>query len=139
MDDIKSMDFWDRLDEMILTKGFTRKAVAKDLGFSVGNFGSWKARGDFPTADKLAAIAGYLGTTVEYLLTGDYSRQWGLPPLVSSVVVDLLRLEDSDLRRIGTMIHALVADEEAGPPAQFHDVIPELKPLPGDLDARAQA
>jgi len=92
-----------------------------------------------PRADDSVAIASALGTTVEYLVTGDHPSYWHAPAHIALVVDDLLRLKQDDLRRIGTMIHALVADEEAEPPAQFHDVIPELKPLPGDLDARAQA
>ncbi len=70
------MDFMDRVDERIHEIGdpsINRKSLANDLQIPVGNFGSWKARHNFPTADIAVKIAKALRTSVEYLVTGDES------------------------------------------------------------------
>lgn len=52
-------------------KGVTPYRVAKDCGFSNVTLSDWKNKGQTPKADKLVKIARYLGTTVEYLMTGE--------------------------------------------------------------------
>ena len=56
--------------------------VAKECGFSNVTLSDWKNKGSTPRADKLIAIARYLGTTVEYLVTGETSEP--LPPVILS-------------------------------------------------------
>ena len=90
------MDFWSRMDEAISAAGKTRKGVAIELDFTVGNFGSWKSRGDYPKADVACKIAKHIGTTVEYLITGERKARYGLPPRVADIVEDLFRLDDQD-------------------------------------------
>lgn len=51
-------------------KGVTPYRVAKDCGFSNVTLSDWKNKGQMPKTDKLVKIAEYLGTTVEYLVTG---------------------------------------------------------------------
>ena len=57
--------------ELCVKKGVTPYRVAKDCGFSNVTLSDWKNKGQTPKADKLVKIARYLGTTVEYLMTGE--------------------------------------------------------------------
>lgn len=56
--------------------------VAKECGFSGVSLSDWKSGKSTPNADKLVKIARYLGTTVEYLVTGETSEP--LPPVALS-------------------------------------------------------
>ena len=53
------------------SKGITPYRIAKDCGFSNVTLSDWKNKGNMPKADKLVKIARYLGTSVEYLVTGE--------------------------------------------------------------------
>ena len=53
------------------SKGITAYRIAKDCGFSNVTLSDWKNKGNMPKTDKLVKIARYLGTTVEYLVTGE--------------------------------------------------------------------
>ena len=52
-------------------KNVTPYRVAKECGFSGVSLSDWKSGKSTPNADKLIKIARYLGTTVEYLVTGE--------------------------------------------------------------------
>ena len=56
--------------------------VSKATGISPSTFSDWKSGKSTPNADKLVKIARYLGTTVEYLVTGESSEP--LPPVMLS-------------------------------------------------------
>lgn len=55
-------------------RNVTPYRVAKECGFSNVTLSDWKNKGSTPRADKLIAVARYLGTTVEYLVTGETSE-----------------------------------------------------------------
>lgn len=63
-------DFWKRVDEELDYKGMNRKALSKEVGFSVGNVGKGMQLGSFPSADTAVKIAQVLGVSVEYLVNG---------------------------------------------------------------------
>ena len=63
-------------------RNVTPYRVAKECGFSGVSLSDWKSGKSSPRADKLVKIARYLGTTVEYLVTGETSEP--LPPVVLS-------------------------------------------------------
>lgn len=60
-------DFWKRVDEELDYKGMNRKALSKEVGFSVGNVGKGIQLGSSPSADTAVKIAQVLGVSVEYL------------------------------------------------------------------------
>ena len=62
-------------------KRVTPYKVAKECGFSGVSLSDWKSGKSTPNADKLVKIARYLGTTVEYLVTGESSD-----PLPSAIL-----------------------------------------------------
>ena len=63
-------------------RNVTPYRVAKECGFSGVSLSDWKSGKSTPNADKLVKIARYLGTTVEYLVTGETSDP--VPPVVLS-------------------------------------------------------
>lgn len=63
-------------------KRVTPYKVAKECGFSGVSLSDWKSGKSTPNADKLIKIARYLGTTVEYLVTGETSDP--LPSVILS-------------------------------------------------------
>ena len=63
-------DFWKRVDEELDYKGMNRKALSKEVGFSVGNVGKGIQLGSSPSADTAVKIAQVLGVSVEYLVNG---------------------------------------------------------------------
>lgn len=70
-------------------RNVTPYRVAKECGFSGVSLSDWKSGKSSPRADKLVKIARYLGTSVEYLVTGEDPAQ--LPQIVlSSDEEDLL-------------------------------------------------
>ncbi len=65
------MNFWQRVDSLLSYKNMTRKALASDAGFDVSNIGKGISNNNIPAADTAVKIAKILGTTVEYLVTGE--------------------------------------------------------------------
>ena len=63
-------------------RNVTPYRVAKECGFSNVTLSDWKNKGSTPRVDKLIAVARYLGTTVEYLVTGETSDP--LPSVILS-------------------------------------------------------
>ena len=68
--------------DLCVIKNVTPYKVAKECGFSGVSLSDWKSGKSTPNADKLVKIARYLGTTVEYLVTGESSEP--LPPVMLS-------------------------------------------------------
>lgn len=65
------MDFWERIDARIADIGTTRKAIAGEVGINANNFASWKTRHNYPSVAVVTKLAAALGTSVEYLVTGE--------------------------------------------------------------------
>lgn len=65
------MDFKDRLREEIEFKGLLGKEIAAQVGISYSTFLSYiDQRGVLPNVETAVKIAGVLGVSVEYLVTG---------------------------------------------------------------------
>lgn len=106
------MDFWERLDAAIDARGTSRKAIAQDLDFTVGNFASWKSRQNYPTADVVVKIARALGVSVEYLVTGsDASDPWLREH--ADFLRDCKLLEEAAAERFGVLERSARAEAEA--------------------------
>lgn len=62
--------FWERVDEELEYRGKTRKSLATEVGFNLGNIGKGIKLGSAPSADTAVKIANVLGVSVEYLVSG---------------------------------------------------------------------
>lgn len=63
-------DFWKRVDEELEYLGKNRTYLANKCEFSLTNFNLGIKRGSTPSAETAVKIAGVLGVTVEYLVSG---------------------------------------------------------------------
>lgn len=64
------MNFWERVEYLLDQKDITRKELAMTAGFSPSNISKGKREDSYPSAETAVAIARFLDTTVEYLVTG---------------------------------------------------------------------
>lgn len=69
------MNFWDRVEELIEKQGKNKKELAVAAGIDPSTISKGLQNKSAPSADKAVIIAQYLGTTVEYLVTGNNSVQ----------------------------------------------------------------
>lgn len=53
------------------SKGLTDAEIARQCNFNKSTFSDWKSGKGTPKTDKLLPIAKCLGTTIEYLMTGE--------------------------------------------------------------------
>lgn len=64
------MEFVERIDSILKEKNLKRIALCEYLGLTHSALTDWNKRGTIPAADICLKIAEYLGTSVEYLVTG---------------------------------------------------------------------
>lgn len=98
-------NFWERVDYELEYKGMTRKALATEVGFNLGNIGKGIILGSIPAADTAIKIANVLGVSVEYLVTG-------LNPSDDKSKVQ----EQNEQIRLYKKYHELIEQIESTPP-----------------------
>lgn len=64
-----------RIFRLLKAKGKMQKELAAYTGISTAAISDWKTHGTNPSSDKIVAIAEFLGTSPEYLLTGKESEK----------------------------------------------------------------
>lgn len=64
-----------RIFQLLKSKGKMQKELAAYTGISTAAISDWKTHGTNPSSDKIVAIAEFLGTSPEYLLTGKESEK----------------------------------------------------------------
>jgi hypothetical protein len=77
------MSFFDRVKAKVKLKKTTIKGLlltAFGGEISIDTYNGWKKRKDLPGANHVVKIAQTLGTTVEYLVTGEEIKVPGLSP-----------------------------------------------------------
>ena len=71
---------YEKFEELLGIKGYTAADVTRLTGISSTVFSEWKKGKSTPKTDKLILIAKCLGTTVEYLMTGEKPEIPGFEP-----------------------------------------------------------
>lgn len=71
--DEKASDFWTRTNRLIKLRKSKQETVALECGIPYQTFRGWVARRVYPDALEAVRIADTLGTSVEYLVTGQES------------------------------------------------------------------
>lgn len=88
--DIRYMDFFDRTKQLVKSNtSFTIRSFIESLGINYDSYNGLKRYGNLPRADEAVKIAAALGTSVEYLVTGESS---GLPDDIIQTVAMLKEL-----------------------------------------------
>jgi len=65
-------DFRDRIDQLLIPKRWKKPQLAKEAGVNYSTIKTWyNRRESIPNAKDLYCVAKALGTSVEYLMTGE--------------------------------------------------------------------
>ena len=70
------MTSYERYDQIRSKFGFTNADVSRGTGVADTTISSWKKGTYTPKTDKLQKIADFLGTTVDFLLTGECPKYY---------------------------------------------------------------
>ena len=90
-------DFVNRIDSLLDKKGIKRSDLYNSIeSINSHSFYDWTRRNSIPSADIACKIADFLGTTVEYLVTG----QDNAPKADTSRLLELLESATEEARRI---------------------------------------
>jgi transcriptional regulator with XRE-family HTH domain len=100
-------DIVKRIDGLLDSRKEKRQALADALGFSVANIAKWKTHGSTPTAAAAVAIAGYLGVSIRWLLTGQDEQ--GLTLEERNLVNDWNRLTAENQRNLRALMASMLA------------------------------
>ena len=93
------MDFKDRLREEIEFKGLLGKEIAAQVGISYSTFLSYiDQRGVLPNVETAVKIAGVLGVSVEYLVTGNKTSLPDSPEVI--LVIHLHNLSKTNKKNL---------------------------------------
>lgn len=65
------MDFYENVKQLVKTNNLTLRSFIESLGINYDSYNSCKKYNNLPRADEAVKIAQALGTTVEYLVTGN--------------------------------------------------------------------
>lgn len=68
------MKFWERVSIRIREQNTSQQWVASKIGVRPDSFSRWINRDVLPDAERATLIAKALGTTVEYLVSGEAPR-----------------------------------------------------------------
>lgn len=101
------MSFAENLKELLDSKEIEVKELAHGTGISKNTLDNYlSGQKSIPNAENAVKIAKFLGTTVEYLITGDFAET--SPSLeISRIVKNLYRLNKSDFESIKNIIASL--------------------------------
>lgn len=67
---MNDVNFGLRVEQLMILNGIKTSTISDATGITPQQFYDWKKKGTTPNASSAYAVAQYLGTTVEYLLTG---------------------------------------------------------------------
>lgn len=103
----KSMCFAENLKEMLESKDIEIKELAYGTGISKNTIDNYlSGQKSIPNAENAVKIAKYLGTTVEYLVTGTILDNLQSQD-ISKTIKNLYRLNKTDLEAVKTIISSL--------------------------------
>lgn len=68
--------FWKNVSQIMKSKKISQEKMCSDLGMSIYTLRSSISKQVFPRVDVAVTIANYLGTSVEFLLTGKESNEY---------------------------------------------------------------
>lgn len=87
-------------------KGFTDAEISRICDFSKSTLSDWKSGKGTPKTDKLILIARCLGTTVEYLMTGEKPEIPGFEPEHLELIELYSKLKDEQKSAILNLLHS---------------------------------
>ena len=104
------VQIYEYIESILIKRGISDRQMLTDAGLKRGVLDNMK-KGSMPAADKIAAIAKYLGISVDLLLGIDE------PQTESELSAMLNQMSDDDLKKVESYAAFLVAEKEKEPPA----------------------
>lgn len=102
----------DRIFDLLKAKGIRQKDFADLLGVTDKKVSAWSTGRSKTYTDYLPQIADILGTTVEYLMTGDQKEKPALPmesELDEELVTRLTSLTPEERKQVDAFVKGLLA------------------------------
>lgn len=106
------MDIVDRIFDLAARKYPEQKAFAEALGVPPGRISEWKKRKSESYAKRLPEIANVLGTTPEYLLTGQESAPAAGDPELAAFLEAVSPLTAEERAKVQGFIQGLIAQRK---------------------------
>lgn len=100
---------YEKFEELLGIKGYTAADVTRLTGISSTVFSEWKKGKSTPKTDKLILIARCLGTTVEYLMTGEKPEIPGFEPEHLELIELYSKLKDQQKIAIMNLLRSFSA------------------------------
>jgi len=104
--------FIEILESLLKDKSLSQKELAKKIGLRRPSISDWKKKGTYPYADVAIEIAGILGVSVEYLLTGKNAD--GFSQNERDLVLDYRSLSGDNKRNVRALIDSMLSVPVAG-------------------------
>lgn len=102
------MNFWDRVNNLLDTKGITKKELAERANIDPSTISKGSKESRMPAADTAVFIAQFLDTSVEYLVTGKNSIKQEINDLYKHAAV--IRKFDKIPQNIRASIELMISD-----------------------------
>jgi transcriptional regulator with XRE-family HTH domain len=98
--------FIEILEGLLKDNSLSQKELAEKIGLRRPSISDWKKKRTYPYADIAVEIAGILGVSVEYLLTGKDKE--GFSQNERALVLDYRSLSDDNKRNIKALIDSML-------------------------------
>ena len=91
------MDFYERVKYLVKEKNFSLIPFLESIGINYGTYKAQRRYNNLPRADEAVKIAQALGTSVEYLVTGE-----NLPPItnIKSSLLNLIHHLETEISNL---------------------------------------
>lgn len=104
------MIFFENVKKLCKKKGLTIESVANNVGLTIDSYNSYKKHENLPRADIATKIADILGTTVEYLVTGEEKKELTVED--ADFIFKLRQLSEKDKNTVLGLIELLHNQEQ---------------------------
>lgn len=104
------MIFFENVKKLCKEKGLTIESVANKAGLTIDSYNSYKRHENLPRADIATKIADILGTSVEYLVTGEEKKE--LTVEEANFIYKMRSLPEKDRNTILSLLDLLKKQEE---------------------------
>ena len=94
---ISILDFYVRVKSLAKTRKTTIEYVAGEAGLTLASYNAYRRHENLPRADEALKIAQALGTTVEYLVTGNEQE----PAASDNTLAEIQSVLDSHWKKTG--------------------------------------
>lgn len=111
MKDFETNSFWNRIDGLLKVQHKTLTDLCADCEIPYSSVNNQRMRNNLPKAEQFYVMAQYLGTSMEFLLTGIEPKFEFQEPLKS--VVELLRTNEEVLDAVCTLCHIKRGDSSS--------------------------